>query len=272
MDHFTVETRGMGEVEFRPEWDLTPECESADSLYECGRQFGCPVTGPYQRERPASGVRSEEETPCRASLPPTENPLRNLAELQRECAALGIDVATQGRASKDPYIAALRDHHWHKEYPDQPLPAQVHPMLLDNWADQGLEEARRIENDEPGWIVQPKLDGVRAILNVEGGRVRLTSRCVSEVTYRLGEFQDNLTHLTTGFSGLDGTILDGELVFPGSFLDTGRTVARHPLQAAMAILSTSPEQAHRLQSLPDHRLRFHAFDILKFRGFEITWV
>jgi ATP-dependent DNA ligase len=77
-------------------------------------------------------------------------------------------------------------------------------MLLGDWADLDPEEARRIEHDEPGWVVQPKFDGVRALLYVEGNLVRITSRCVSEVTYRLGEFQDNLPHLTTGLSGLDG--------------------------------------------------------------------
>jgi ATP-dependent DNA ligase len=197
--------------------------------------------------------------------------MKNLAQLKAECSALGLTIPDdRGRESKDPYIVALRDFHWQRDHPGEPLPTQIFPMLLDNWSDLDPEPAKLIENDGPGWIVSPKLDGVRAILNVEGGRVRLTSRCVSEVTYRLGEFQDNLTHLTTGLSGLDGTILDGELVFPGATLDTGRTIARHPLQAATAILSTSPEQALRLQCLPDHRLRFHAFEILKFRGTDVT--
>ena len=196
--------------------------------------------------------------------------MRNLAELQRECAALGLDVATQGRASKEPYIAALQAYHWQESHPDQPLPPQLHPMLLSNWADLDPEEARRIENDGPGWVVSPKLDGVRALLHVEGNQVRITSRCTSEVTYRPGEFQDNLLHLTHGLASLDGTMLDGELVFPGSTLDTGRAIARHPLQAAVAILSTSPEQAKRLQSSPEHRIQFHAFDILKSNRNDVT--
>ena len=196
--------------------------------------------------------------------------MKTLAELQRECTALGIEVATKGRADKRPYVDALRDHHWQQDHPGEPLPPQIAPMLLDHWDDLDPEQAKLIENDGPGWIVSPKLDGVRAILDIEGGRVRLTSRCVSEVTYRLGEFQDNLTHLTTGFSGLDGTILDGELVYPSSILDTGRTIARHPHQAATAILSTSPEQALRLQAQAENRLRFHTFDVLKSRGTDVT--
>ena len=196
--------------------------------------------------------------------------MKNLAELQRECAILGIDVATQGRASKEPYIAALQAYHWLKDHPGEPLPPQIEPMLLSNWSDLDPEEARRIEDDGPGWIVSPKLDGVRALLHVEDNKVRITSRCTSVVTYRLGEFQENLSHLTTGLANLDGTVLDGELVFPGSTLDTGRAIARHPLQAAVAILSTSPEQAKRLQSSPEHRIQFHAFDILKYSGNDVT--
>jgi ATP-dependent DNA ligase len=225
----------------------------------------------HQRERPARGVPSAAESHFGLSFMPPENPVKNLAQLKAECSTLDLTIPEdRGRESKEPYLAALRDFHWRTDHPGEPLPPQIAPMLLDHWDDLDPEQAKLIENDGPGWIVSPKLDGVRAILDLEGGRVRLTSRCVSEVTYRLGEFQDNLTHLTTGFSGLDGTILDGELVFPGSSLDTGRTIARHPLQAATSILSTSPEQALRLQARPEDRLRFHAFDILKSNGTDVT--
>ena len=71
-------------------------------------------------------------------------------------------------------------------------------------------------------------------------------------------------------SGLEGTILDGELVFPSPSLDTGNTLAQHPLQAATAILSTSPDQARRLQNQSENRLQFHAFDLLKLRGRSLT--
>jgi ATP-dependent DNA ligase len=196
--------------------------------------------------------------------------MKTLAQLKAECTALGLAIPdARGRQSKEPYLAALREHHWRQDHPGEPLPPQVAPMLLGDWADLDPEEARRIEHG-PGWIVQPKLDGVRALLHTELNGVRVTSRCVSDVTYRLGEFQANLPHLTVGLSALDGTVLDGELVFPGSSLDTGRTIARHPLQAAIALLSTGPDQARRLQARPEHRLRFHAFDILRFRGDDLS--
>jgi len=196
--------------------------------------------------------------------------MKTLAQIKAQCSSLELTVREhRGRPSKEPYVAALRAYHWREENPVEPIPPQIQPMLLGNWADLDFDEIQRVEHG-PGWVIQPKLDGVRALLYIEGDLVRITSRCVSEVTYRLGEFQDNLTHLTTGLSNLDGTILDGELVFPGSCLDTGQTIALHPLQAATAILSTSPDQARRLQSRPEHRLRFHGFDILRSRGTDVT--
>src|SRR5207253_3211805 len=93
---------------------------------------------------------------------------------------------------------------------------------------------------------------------------------VSVVTYRLAELQDNLPHLTEGLGSLSDTILDGELVCPEAALDTGGTVTAHPLQAAMAVLATSTDAARRLQEDHDAQLRFHAFDILNFRGHDVT--
>ena len=70
--------------------------------------------------------------------------MKNLAELKSECAALGITVKTEGRPSKEPYISALRDHLWQRDHPGEPLPTQVHPMLLGDWNNLSLDQAREI--------------------------------------------------------------------------------------------------------------------------------
>jgi hypothetical protein len=54
--------------------------------------------------------------------------VKTLAELQAECADLGITVEVDGRPSKEPFIAALRAYRWQMDHPGQPLPAQVMPM------------------------------------------------------------------------------------------------------------------------------------------------
>lgn len=196
--------------------------------------------------------------------------MKNLAELQAQCAALGIQVETKGRASKEPYIAALRDFHWRKDHPDEPLPAQTMPMLLGSWEDLDDDQADAIEHDHHAWIVQPKMDGVRALLHIEGNRVRITSRTVSEVTYRLSELQDNLPHLAEGISTVNGTILDGELICPVSALDTGSTITGNTLQATMAILAAAPNKARQFQEDQHAHVRFHVFDILRSSGKDVT--
>jgi len=197
--------------------------------------------------------------------------MKTLAELQAECAERGLTVPTNGRPSKEPYIVALREFHWNKEHAGEPLPPQIMPMLLSNWSDLDEEQADDLEQDMHNWIVQPKLDGIRTILQVDGtGQVRITTRCISEVNYRLSELQENLPHLEAGFLNLGGTILDGELVCPVSRLDTGSTTTSHPLQAAVAIISTSPENARRVQERQNAWLRFHVFDVLQVKGQDVA--
>lgn len=196
--------------------------------------------------------------------------MKNLAELQAECAALGIKVEDHGRPSKEPFVSALREHYWRQDHPGEPLPSQVMPMLLGSWEEADGDEARQIEEDYHAWIVQEKLDGVRAMLSVETGQVRISSRTVSEITVRLSEFQGNLAHLTTGLSKLAGTVLDGELVSPVSALDTGGTITSTFLQATTAVLATSPENAHRIQEGQNAHLRFHVFDVLCYHGRDVV--
>jgi len=193
-----------------------------------------------------------------------------LAALQAKCAALGMTVGAEGRASKEPFIAALRAYHWQNDHPGQPLPAQVMPMLLSDWADLTPDQAQEIELDNHAWIVQPKLDGVRVLLHVEEAGIRITSRYVSETTFRLSEFQDNVPHLTQGLSGLVGTILDGELVCPVTAIDTGSTTTAMALQAAVAILSTTPGNARRVQERYEAQLHLHVFDIIQAGGKDVT--
>jgi len=196
---------------------------------------------------------------------------KTLAELQTLCLQRGIAVSLQRRPAKEPYLHALRDHVWAKENSDQLLPEQIEPMLLGDWNDLDDDEAGDFERDNSGYCVQEKADGVRALLYVTENGVRITGRAVSEVTFRLSELTLNLPHLTTGFEHLIGTILDGELVCPKATIHTGGTVTNHPLQAAVAILATSLENAARIQNEQDCKLRFVAFDLLRLNGSDKTF-
>lgn len=196
--------------------------------------------------------------------------MKTLAKLQAECAAVGINVEVAGRSRKEPFIAALRSYHWEKDFPGKPLPVQLSPMLLTDWGDLPSDQAQEIEQDNHAWIVQRKFDGVRALLHIDEAGVRITSRCISEVSYRLCEFTPNLLHLAQGFSELTGTIFDGELVCPVPVIDTGNTITSNALQAAVAILSTTAGNAQQIQVRQGAHLRLYVFDILQYRGTDVT--
>ena len=196
--------------------------------------------------------------------------MKNLAELQAECQTLGINVSSSGRASKEPYIAALQRYHWEREQPGKALPKQIMPMLLEDWSDLDERQAQELEADHHSWIVQEKHDGVRALFHVQPDGVRITGRCTSEVTYRLTEHQDNLPHLLHGLEGFEGTILDGELVCPVAQVNTRSTTTTSPLQADVAVLAANPEKADHIQRSNEANLRLHVFDILAFRGEDVT--
>ena len=195
---------------------------------------------------------------------------KTLAELQALCDQHGIVVPPQRRPAKDPYVQALRDHFWATGNPGQLLPEQIEPMLLGDWNDRSNGDAEAIERDDSGYCVQEKHDGVRALLHITPEGVRITGRTISEVNFRMSEFAANVPHLANGFETLVGTTLDGELLCPKARIDTGDVVTNHRLQAAVAILATTPENAEAIQTQQDCRLRFVAFDILRLQDQDLT--
>ena len=196
--------------------------------------------------------------------------MRTLAELQAECADLGLTVPANGRPARAPYLDALRRRRWERDHPGRPLPDDPAPMLLSDWHRLDPDDASAVEADLHAWLMQPKLDGVRALLHVEPGGVRITGRRASDVTHRPTEHGPNLPHLTGGWEGFDGTVIDGELVCPEAVLHTGRRVTADPLQAAVAVLATDPANASEIQRDDAAKLRFHAFDVLRVRGGDVT--
>jgi ATP-dependent DNA ligase len=201
-----------------------------------------------------------------------ESALKTLAALMEECDALGIQAENEGCPSKEPYLAALREFHWRQVHPDEPLPAQIMPMLLADWNELERDEAQAIEQDQHCWAVQPKLGGVRALLHVGRGGIRVTTRNICETTYRLSEYQHHLAHLAESLQPMAGTILDGELVCPLGAIDTDNTKTQSALQATTAILATRPANARKIQAEQKAWLRFHAFDLLQYHHADVTYL
>ena len=80
----------------------------------------------------------------------------------------------------------------------EPLPELVRPMLC---------KAGELPTDDEGWAYEFKWDGVRAMLYVEGGRVRIVSRNDHDVTVAYPELRGLGEAL-----GARQAILDGEIV------------------------------------------------------------
>jgi ATP-dependent DNA ligase len=196
--------------------------------------------------------------------------LKTLTQLMKECDALGIEVENEGQPEAESYIAALREFHWRRAHPDEPLPAQTMPMLPGDWNELDPVVARAIEQDQHRWAVQPKLDGVRALLHVESDGIRVTTRNIGETTYRLSEYQDRLPHLAEGLPPVPGTILDGELVCPRDAIKAGSIQTASASQATTVILATRPANARKIQTEQKAWLRFHAFDILQYLYNDMT--
>jgi bifunctional non-homologous end joining protein LigD len=120
-----------------------------------------------------------------------------------------------------------------------------------------LAVAGKLPSDDENWAFEIKWDGVRAILFVEGGRVRAQSRNDLDVTVSFPELAD-----IGKFLGMTTCILDGEIVALG---DDGRPSFSR-LQQRMHV-SNQREAKRRALSDP---VTFVAFDLLYINGHSLV--
>jgi bifunctional non-homologous end joining protein LigD len=142
-----------------------------------------------------------------------------------------------------------KDRNWmiHRHGPStraDPLPTSLKPMLA---------TAGQLPSDGDGWAFEIKWDGVRAILFVEGGRVRAHSRNDLDVTASFPELAD-----IGEFLGMTTCVLDGEIVALGE--DGRPNFAR--LQRRMHV--ANQREAHRRAAVDP--VSFVAFDVLYLHG------
>ncbi len=102
----------------------------------------------------------------------------------------------------------------------------------------------------PGWLHEIKLDGYRAIVTIDGGRVRMFSRNEKDWTARYRSIAEELARLPVAEA-----ILDGEVVVQ---LADGNT----SFQALQGDLG-----AGRMD-----RLLYYAFDLLRLDGYDLSGV
>ena len=162
-----------------------------------------------------------------------------------------VKVVLHGSKARGRYVLfATRGKNWmiHRMDPAregfQPLPERIQPML----ATTGPLPA-----SDAGWAYELKWDGVRAIVYVDGGRVRALTRNDKDLTASFPELR-----AVGEMLGARPAILDGELVALGP---DGRS--SFGLLQQRLHLSGSGEVTRRARKVP---VRYVVFDVLHLDG------
>lgn len=128
----------------------------------------------------------------------------------------------------------------------------IEPML----ASATPEKKRATLSDRSGYVLEPKHDGMRAIISKHDGEVKIYSRVGLE-------YQEHLPTLVAEASKLpDGTVIDGELMV----VSVWESIHGHPVAVAdfnqtMRIMGSGPEKAISRQDA--NAIEFCAFDLIK---------
>lgn len=131
----------------------------------------------------------------------------------------------------------------------------IEPML----ASSTPEKKRATLSDKTGYVLEPKHDGMRAIISKHDGEVKIYSRVGLE-------YQEHLPTLVAEASKLlDGTVIDGELMVVKKWANIqGYPVAVADFNSTMRIMGSGPEKAVARQEA--QQIEFCAFDVLKIGG------
>jgi bifunctional non-homologous end joining protein LigD len=161
-----------------------------------------------------------------------------------------VKFALHGSKAKGSFVLfQTRDRNWmiHRHGPStraDPLPHSIKPMLA---------VAGDLPKDERNWAFEIKWDGIRAVLFVEGGRVRAQSRNDLDVTASFPELAD-----IGDFLGMTTCVLDGEIVALGEDGRPSFSRLQHRMHVA-----NQREARRRATTDP---VSFVAFDLLYIEG------
>ena len=160
-----------------------------------------------------------------------------------------VMVVLHGKRVKGRYVLfQTNGENWmiHRMDPPQdperkPLPERIEPMLA--------KLATKVPTSDDAWGFEFKWDGIRALAQVDGGRVRLMSRSGEEVTPRYPE-----VHAMGRALGSREVILDGEVVA----LDEKGRPSFEEIQQRMGLNSES-EIRRKMKVVP---VTYMIFDLL----------
>jgi len=205
---------------------------------------------------------------------------RNVADLVVEMEELGLTLTpemTDGRGKKSLMMDALAVA---KNEGVDLLP-QIDVMLCRDakeWIEMGAGdpfntaemELRFWANDQ--WVAEEKLDGNRLKMHLTSTGIRSDSRRRSDETYVFSEKTGNFPHIEQVIVPflLQGTVLDGEVICPKPVVNTGSVTTSSTQQSTSAIANSGKEKAIKIQRDNDAWVEFHAFDVIRFAGEDVT--
>jgi ATP-dependent DNA ligase len=140
---------------------------------------------------------------------------------------------------------------------------QIQPMLAQ---DTGAELGKTFEKYSEGkWIIEPKINGIRMLMFIKDGKIRLQTRGRSLNTMLFTERTENYPQFQV-LGAIHDTILDGEIVFFSREKTRTRKIwSDNDLHLAMSINGGSPEHSAETQEKIG-KAHYVAFDVLRFRG------
>lgn len=114
------------------------------------------------------------------------------------------------------------------------------------------------------WVAEEKYDGDRRIAQFVKGVVRFTGRRISVKDGQYVEKTDNVPHLSkAGYpSHLEGTVLDGEMIFTGETDGGGKSKYVTSIMGSLPIVAVEKQQKQGW-------LRYVVFDCLFYQGKDI---
>lgn len=204
---------------------------------------------------------------------------RSLAQLQSECARLGITVIqTTNRVNKTDYILALRKHYLGEEFPDGVpeslgLMLQIDsPMLAAQSKHMSATDMDIIWNSDD-WIAEEKIDGCRMVSFWDGYGKKFDaySRNISVKDFLPVSYKDNIYMPNVDWSKIHHKFLiDSELVCTNPNISTimgsRGVVTECQLQAVTALIAMDPDKSIAIQKNELAPLQFKTFDCLWYDG------
>jgi ATP-dependent DNA ligase len=195
---------------------------------------------------------------------------RSLTELRAQATQLQITFTDAHR--REDLMDLIRDAlgGFDPELQIDPMKAQDLKRKIE-WSAQDPFAAIAPKYFNEAYVMEPKLDGARMRLYLGETANTMNTGRRSDKTFAYIQRENNFPHMRDAVNPeLAGTILDGEITAPHSQITTASGVTTNSLlNATVALTNCAPELSVATQAR-EGLVKFHAFDILAYRGRDVT--